>query len=212
MSKQLGKIDKPEAKKYKAGRKLFCVPLLFAGKEAPKEYQKLYNQYWSQVNESLEKLEQTGKIKEIYHEVIFQAGKDGLKLIQQQNKKSHQLVKSKMSQGATLIALEDNALLAEYLDWGLCLSVVRSYGVASQIQKFYLEAEKKRDDSIVKKIDETLKKGEAGLLLMKDESRVRIQPELPADIHVFLVHPPALNDISQWIRNRMRETIKNKPA
>ncbi|UCG45577.1 MAG: hypothetical protein JSV58_01990, partial [Candidatus Bathyarchaeota archaeon] len=172
MSRQLGKIDKPEAKKYKAGRKLFCVPLLFAGKEAPKEYQKLYNQYWSQVKESIEKLEQTGKVKRIYHEVIFQAGKDGLKLIQPQNKKSHQLVKSKMNQGASLIALEDNALLTEYLDWGLCLSVVRSYAVASQIQKFYLEAQKKRDDSIVKKIDETLKKGEAGLLLMKDESRV----------------------------------------
>ncbi len=210
MSKKLGKIDKPLAKKYEAGRKLFCVPLLFAGKDAPKEYQKLYNQYWSQVKENIEKLERTGKTSKIYHEVIFQAGKEGLDLIKQQNKKSHQLAKSKISQGATLIGLEDNALLAEYLDWGLCLSMVRSREVASKIQEFYLEAEKKRDDYIVKQIDDTLKNGEAGVLLMKDESRIRIQPKLTADIHVFLVHPPALNDISQWIRNRFRENIKKK--
>lgn len=212
MSKKLGKIDKPLVKKFKAARKLFCVPLLFAGKEAPKDYQKLYNQYWSQVKENVEKLERAGKANKIYHEVIFQAGKEGLELIKQQNMKSHLLVKSKMSQGAKLIALEDSALLAEYLDWGLCLSMVRSYGVASKIQEFYIEAEKKRDDYIVKQIDDTLKKGEAGVLLMKDESRIRLQPKLPADINVFLVHPPSLNDISQWIRNQLRKNIKKKPA
>ncbi|UCE29003.1 MAG: hypothetical protein JSV85_07035 [Candidatus Bathyarchaeota archaeon] len=208
MSKKLGKIAKPLAEEYADGRKLYCVPLLFTGKNAPKDYLKLYDKYWVQVEENVAKLELSGKADKIYHESVFLAGKEGLESIEQQNKKSHQLVESKISRGALLIALEDKQLLAEYLDWGLCLSVVRSPEVVGKIQDFYREAEERRDKQIVKRIDDTLKNGEVGVLLMNDESRIRIQPKLPAKIHVFLVHPPALNDISQWIRSQIRDNIK----
>ena len=206
MSKKLGKIPKPLAEEYANGRKLYCVPLLFTGKSAPKDYLKLYDQYWVQVEENVAKLELTGKADKIYHESIFLTGKEGLESIKQQSKRSHQLVKSKMSQGALLIALEDKQMLVEYLDWGLCLSMVRSPEVVGKIQKFYREAEERRDKQIVKRIDDTLKNGEVGVLLMNDESRIRIQPKLPANIHVFLVHPPVLNDIYQWIRTKIKET------
>ncbi len=206
--KKLGRIEKPSVQKYAAGRKLYCVPLVFSGKDAPEDYQKLYDTYWTEVKEHIEKLGKVGRAAKIYHESIYSADQDSLESIKQQNKRSHELVESEISQGAELIALEEKRLFGEYMDWGVCLSIVRTPEVAEKIQNFYLEAEKRRDEYILKQIDETLKDGEAGILLMKDENRIRIQPKLPSDIHVFLVHPPALNDVSQWIRDRIRDTYK----
>lgn len=208
MPKKLGKIDKPSIEEYKTGRKLYCIPLLYSAKDAPKDYVKLYNQYWTQVKEHVEKLERAGKANKIYHESIYSTGQDGLEKIKQENVKSYRIVKSKVDEGAALISLEDNRLLSEYIDWAMCLSIIRSTKVAEKIQKFYLEAEKRRDEYIVKRIDETLKKGEVGILVMRDENRIRIQSKLQSDIHVFLVHPPALNDLSQWIKERIREKFK----
>lgn len=213
MSKKLSKIDKPSAAEYASGRKLYCVPLLFYGKDSPEDYSNLYVQYWSQVVEQIERLEKTGKIDKIYYESVFLSGQDGLERIKQQNEGGYDLVRLKMDQGASLMALENNQLFSEYLDWGLCLSLVRSIGVREKIQKFYLEAEKKRDEYIVKRIDETLKESEVGLLIMNDDKRIKVQPVLQADIHVFLVHPPALNDISRWMRDRIaKNRQENQPS
>ena len=103
-----------------------------------------------------------------------------LEKIKLQNEKSYELVKLKVESGASLVAIEDKTLFQEYLDWSLCLSVVRSNTVAEKIRNFYQEAEKNREEYIAKKIEETLKEGESGILIMRDEYRMRIQSKLEA--------------------------------
>lgn len=201
MPKTLGRIKKPTVEESKAGRKLYCVPLLFPLPDAPKEYTKIFDQYWNQVEEHVSNLEKMGEPKKIYHEMIFLSGKDGLQAVKGQNERTFQFVKAKVDRGIILEPLEQEKLFSEYLDWTMCLSVVRSSGVAKKILGFYKDAERRRDREAVNKINKSLKKGQAAILLMRDENRIRIQPQFSKDINVFLVRPPALNDIFRWLRD-----------
>ncbi|MEM3593703.1 MAG: hypothetical protein QXS27_03145 [Candidatus Jordarchaeaceae archaeon] len=207
MSETLGKISKPSVDEFKESRKLYCVPILINVKDAPSEYQEKYNLYWNQVAEHLNGLEKAGPVRKIYHEAIFQSGAEGLEAVKQLNEKSYQLVKSKLDKGAEFQALEDRDLFNEYTDWLMALSVVgRSKKVADRVLEYFREVSDRRDEYIVKRINETLKTGEAGLLIMSDEYRMHIQPQLPPDIQVFLVRPPALNDIQRLLREMLQHT------
>ena len=72
--------------------------------------------------------------------------------------------------------------------------------VASKVSEFYVEATKKRNEYIAKKISETLKEDEAGLLFIREEHSV----QFPSDIEVFSIFPPALDDIHRWYRDQAR--------
>ncbi|MBS7251893.1 MAG: hypothetical protein KIH08_15080 [Candidatus Freyarchaeota archaeon] len=207
MAETLGRISKPSVDKFKGGRKLYCVPLLINIKDAPQQYHEKYNLYWDQVAEHVNGLEKAGRVSKIYHEGIFSSGEEGLDAIKEFNERSYQLVKSKCEQGAELQALEDRDIFNEYTDWLMALSVVgRSKKVADKVLEYYRDASDRRDEHVAKRINETLKEGEAGMLIMSDEYRMHIQTQLQPDIQVFLVRPPALNDIQQLIR----EMLKNK--
>lgn len=207
MSETLGKISKPSVDEFKEGRKLYCVPLLVNLKNASSEYQEKYNLYWNQVTEHVNGLEKAGPVRKIYHEAVFQSGEEGLEAVKQLNEKSYQLVKSKFNQGAEFQALEDRDLFNEYTDWFMALSVVgRSKKVADKVLEYFREVSDRRDEYIVKRINETLKAGEAGLLIMGDEYRMQIQPQLSPDIQVFLVRPPALNDIQRLLREMLQHS------
>lgn len=202
---EVGRIEKPSAASFREVRKLYCVPLLFHVGAAPEGYKEKYELYWEQVADHLRGLERAGKVRKVYHEGVFQAGEEGLKAIKQMNEKSYQLAKSKCDEGAELQALEDKEAFNEFTDWLMCLSVVgRSQKVASKVLEFFREASEKRDEHVVKHISETLKDGEAGMLIMSDEYRMRIQPKLPRDIQVFLISPPALHDIQKLLRENIR--------
>jgi hypothetical protein len=202
---KIGTIEKPTLESYKIGRQLYCIPLLSIFEGAPQEYQKMFDQYWIQVKEHLAGLEKAGKVSRIYYETISSSGQEALKAINQLNVKSYELIKEIIDQGAVLEALEDEESFAEYLDWGICLSVIRNKKVADKIINFYSEAEKEREQYIVTNIDKTLRENESAILLMKDENRIKIQSKLPSNIHIFLIHPPALNDIKNWIRDQMKK-------
>ena len=82
MAEQLGKIEKPDADRFINQRKLFLVPLLFSGKEAPSEYQDMFNHYWEQVSEHVSNLEsKIGKVKHLYHESITSSSEEEIKVI-----------------------------------------------------------------------------------------------------------------------------------
>ena len=206
MTETLGKITKPPADKYKQSRKLYCIPLLINIKDAPTQYQEKYNLYWEQVTQQINALEKAGKINKIYHEAITTPGQQGLEAIKQLNEKSYQLAKSKTEQGAKLEALEDKEILSEYTDWLMALSAVgRSKKVVDKILEYYREATDRRDQHITKQINETLKENEAAMLIMSDEYRMHIQTQLPPDIQIFLVRPPALNDIQQILQKMLQQ-------
>lgn len=213
MAKELGRIQKPSLDGFREGRKLYCVPLLpyLKSIDVPKDYSAKVSLYWQQVSEQVESLEKAGKVLHVYHESVSRSGEEAINMIKRMNEKSYELVKAKCKAGATLQALEDKSFLDEYLDWSLCMSVVgRSQKVLKQVAGFQAEAAIKREEHMSKKINETLRENEAGMLIMTDENRIRIQPKISSDIQVFLVRPPALNDVQRWLREYMLERIKRE--
>ncbi|MCW3141544.1 MAG: hypothetical protein N2V72_05135 [Methanophagales archaeon] len=202
------RIEKPSAELYEGKRRLYCIPLLYAEKDVERDYLEKVERYWKEVEENVNKLEKTGKVNKIYHEGNHAAGEEGLRVIEKSNEKSYKLIKSYCEKGAELQPLEDRELFYEYMDWKRCLIIPFNSGkVLNKVLEFYRDASKRRCEHIAKRIDETLGKGEAGMLIMSEEDRNNIQ--LPRDIEIFLVHPPALADIQLWIREQLRKRDRN---
>ncbi len=206
MAEQLGKIEKLEVEHFRQGKKLYLVPLIYSSNEAPDEYKEKCSRYWQQVAEQLNNLaSKIGKVDRVYHESIFQSGEDGMKAVERLNPSSYQIAKSQSDSGAILETIEEKELFEEVMDWQRCLMLgFVSEKVASKVSEFYVEAAKKRNELIAKKISETLKDNEAGLLFITEGHSV----QFPIGIEVFSVFPPALDEIHRWLRDQARPGIE----
>ena len=200
MAKKLGKVKKPSVKEFEKGRKLFFLPLVFTPNKAEPDFQELLDKYWQQAREQINKLEEKlVPVKKVYHEWVAGSGEEGVKAIEALDVGSKQIVKSTLEGGAEIQPIEDSGLLDEFVDWSRCLSVgLVSQGVFSQVYQSYTEVQKKRQEQIARKIDETLKSDEIGLLVMREGHRV----QFPSDIQVFYVAPPALDKVRRWLRDK----------
>jgi hypothetical protein len=200
MPEQLGKIERLEVEHFKQGKKLYLVPLMYSGEEAPDEYKEKCSRYWQQVTEQLTNLtSKIGKVNRVYHESIFQCGEDGMKAMERLNPRSYQIAKTQCDNGAIFETIEEKELFEEVMDWQRCLMLgFISDKVASKVSELYVEAAKKRNEFMAKKISETLKDDEAGLLFIREGHSV----QFPNDIEVFSVFPPALDEIHRWYRDQ----------
>lgn len=200
MGEELGKIEKPAVETFKQGRKLFFVPVIYSGESVPVEYTEIMNRYWEQVSKQLDELSsKLGTVNKIYHEMIDAPGEKGAPIIKDLNEKSYYIIKSFIDKGAELQALEDTDLLTEYIDWNRCLMVgLQNPKVMTKVYESYIEIGKKRNEQISKKLGETLKDNEIGILMMRENHQV----QFPQDIQVFYVSPPALDEIKRFLREQ----------
>lgn len=201
MAKKIGRVEKPAADKFKKGRKLFFIPLIFAPFKPEPDYMKLLDKYWEQVQAQVKNLEaKLTKAKKVYHELVTTGGSEGAKAIEQMNTGSYQIVKSVLgNRGAKLQPIEDSDLLAEFMDWSRCLATgLQSQKAFSQVYQAFLEVQKKRNEQIASNIDKTLKGDQIGVLLMREGHQV----QFPSDIQIFYVAPPSLDEIRRWFRER----------
>ena len=206
MSQDLGKIEKPSVEEYRAARKLFFVPLLFTPRDIQGELFEKVFRYWDQVDAQLTSLElKLGIAKKVYHELVPIGGEEGSKIIEELNSTSYGIVKARLDKGAQLEPLEDADLLTESMDWTRCLAVgLQNAKVFDKVYESYIQAQKKRNEHIAKMINDTLKESEVGILLMREGHQV----QFPADIEVFYVSPPGLDEIKRWLRTREVEAEK----
>lgn len=200
MPEQLGKIERLEVECFKQGKKLYLVPLVYSGEEAPDEYKEKCSRYWQQVREQLTNLaSKIGMVNRVYHESIFQSGEDGMKAMERLNPSSYQIAKTQCDNGAIFETIEERELFEEVMDWQRCLMLgFISDKVASKVSEFYVEAARKRDEFMTKKISDTLKDDEAGLLFIREEHSV----QFPSGVEVFSIFPPALDEIHRWYRDQ----------
>ena len=206
MSQDLGKIEKPSVEEYRAARKLFFVPLLFTPRDIQGELFEKVFRYWDQVDAQLTSLElKLGITKKVYHELVPKGGEEGSKIIEELNSTSYGIVKARLDKGAQLEPLEDADLLTESMDWTRCLAVgLQNAKVFDKVYESYIQAQKKRNEHIAKMINDTLKESEVGILLMREGHQV----QFPADIEIFYVSPPGLDEIKRWLRTREVEAEK----
>lgn len=197
---ELGQIDKPTVESFAGRRKLYCVPNIYPIEDAPDDYKELFNKYWDEVAQQIEKIEVAGKIKKIFCEIIYLQGEEALNILAKLNDRALQIIKKKLDEGGTLFPLENKEIFDTYVDWGNCLRVVNTKEVFTKVFEFYTDLSNKRLQHILSVIDCNLSVPEAGLLLMKDEDRAKLQ--FPDDIEVFLVTPPSYDDILKWIREK----------
>ena len=202
--KAIGKIEKLPVEHFKKpGRKLYLVPLLPVveshRKGLSKDYPAKLEAYWNEVNLRLDDLgSKVGKIAKIYHELIDEEGEKGLKRIKKLNGKSYRIAKRYVDKGAELQATEDINLARESMDWIRCLAAnLQSEKALSKVSQFYVEVMQKRDEFIAKKINETLKENESGIIFIRENNSIKF----PSDIEIFRVHPPVLDDIRRHLRD-----------
>ena len=202
MPEQLGKIERLEAEYFRQGKKLYLVPLVYSGEDAPDEYKEKCSCYWRQVAEQLANLAaKIGKVKRVYHESIFQCGEDGMKALERLNPSSYQIARTQCDNGANFETIEERELLEEVMDWQRCLMLgFISDKVANKVSELFVEAARKRNESMAKKMGEALKNDEAGLLFIREGHSV----QFPADVEVFSIFPPALDEIHRWLRDQAR--------
>jgi hypothetical protein len=208
MAEELGKIEKPAVESFRKGRKLFFVPLVFGNPELPVDYLDKFDRYWEQVEKQVNDLAvKLGEVNRVYHEMVADSGEAGKKTISALNEKSYQIAQLCLEKKAQLEALEDGDILTEFMDWNRCLLIdLQNPKVISRVYEAYIEAGKKRNESIARRVDETLKTDEIGLLLMRENHQV----QWASDIQVFYIAPPALDEIKRWLRDREQKSGENK--
>jgi hypothetical protein len=209
MPEQLGRIERLEVERFKQGKKLYLVPIVYSGEGAPDDYQEKCSRYWQQVTDHLTSLaSKIGKVSRVYHESVFQSGENGMKALERLNSGSYNIAKTQCDNGAVFEAIEDKGLLEEVTDWQRCLMLgFMSNKVASKVSEYYVEAARKRNEFMTKRISETLKDDEAGLLFIREGHSVQFS----ADIEVFSVFPPALDEMKRWLRDQAM-TEDEKPV
>ena len=202
MSTPVTKMPKPDAAQYENVRKLFLVPVFLLPPNTPEEGQRLLELYWTEVRDHIYNLERSlTKVSHVYHEVVYVDGEDGLKILDQLNPQGSSFIQALCHSEACLEATEDRASVEESSDWQRCLSLgLVSEKVVSTALDGYQEATKLRFEHIGKRIDETLKEGESGVLFIREDHRV----QFPSDVRVFYVAPPSLDAIKRWIGDQVR--------
>ncbi len=198
---ELGRIQKPNVDEFGGKRKLYCVANIYPIQDAPEDYRELADKYWDEVVRQIEKIENAGKAGKIFCELISEQTDEELGLLKKINERIHQIIKQRLDEGDTLIPLESKEIFGPYTDWGNCLRVVFTKEVFTKVLDFFMEFSEKRSQHILKVIDDNLGEAEAGLLIMKDEDRARLQ--FPRDIEVFLITPPSYDDIVRWLRDNL---------
>ena len=203
MTIPLGEIQKPEAERFKKGRKLYLVPLFVTPPEPPADLQEKLEQYWAGAHEHIARLEAAlGPVNRIYHETVFLSGDDGRKLVEQLDPQGSILVRDRCEAGAQLEATEDRAQVEESSDWQRCLSMgLVSQKASSTVLQSYLDVTNQRYQFIASRINDTLKEDESAILVIGDDHRIQFSE----DIQVFYIAPPALNNLRRWINDWLRE-------
>lgn len=198
---ELGNIQKPTVESFAGKRKLYCVPNIYMVEDS-EDYKSLFNRYWDEVSQQIDKIESAGRIKKIFCEIINSGGEEALSFISKINEPLCGIIRRKIEAGAVIMPLEEKEIFGAYMDWGNCLRVITSKIVFEKVYSFFSEFSNKRFENMLGIIDKNLLPEEAGLLILKDDDRTKLQ--FPKDMEVFLVTPPSYDDILKWMREKYK--------
>jgi hypothetical protein len=205
---ELGRIERPTPDRFFGKRKVYLVPLVLSGKDAPPEIADKLKLYWEQADEQVRNLEwRIGIVRRVFHEFVGVEGAAGLDGLSSVNPSSHALAKKRCERGARFEALEDEALLAELMDWERCLLVgLISEKVARIVSQALTQATQQRRQHITRKVNETLQPGEACLLFAGEAHGI----QFAQDIEVFYVTPPALDELARLAKQMVEEAARSQ--
>ncbi len=150
-------------------RMLLLVPRMYTEEEfknvtpaLPEDFAAKTAEFWIYVEEKLQVF--AGKIQRIYRDEIYQNGEQGLVNLSSADSENYLIAKKLVENGAVFEATEDSLLVAESKSW---LSMIKQNPLDSMLLEMYQETVRERDGYIARRIDETLKDEETGVLFLK---------------------------------------------
>jgi len=157
----------------------------------------VFARYWSEVRDAIASLERAlGAVGKVYHEFGFADGEDGLAQVEAMNPSAYPLIRAMCRSTAEMRALEDAELVSEHMDWQRVLSVgTASRKVTELALEGYRDTLATRYAAIGERISADLEDGERGALFIREDHRV----QFGADVQVFYVSPPSLNEVKKWL-------------
>ena len=197
MAQELGRMERPSTESFRGKRKLLLVPRVYAPPTDEEEGIAVLQRYWDQIESQVASLEsRLGTIRSVYHEGMTEGGEESLKYMATVDERCHALIQSKIRAGASLEATEDGEVLVETLDLQRCLMLPFSGDtVALRLREWLTEGLHRRYEYVSRRIDDTLGEDQVGLLFISE----RHQVQFPADVEVFFVAPPALDEFRRWL-------------
>ncbi len=197
MAHELGRMERPSTESFRGKRKLLLAPRVYAPPIDEEEGIAVLQRYWDQIESQVASLEsRLGTIRRVYHEGMTNGGEEALKYMATVDERCHALIQSKIRAGASLEVTEDGEVLVETLDLQRCLMLPFSGNtVALRLREWLTEGLRRRYEYVSKRIDDTLGEDQVGLLFISE----RHQVQFPADMEVFFVAPPALDEFRRWL-------------
>lgn len=197
---EIGKVNKPDAAAYRNKKKIYFIRNLYLPQNSTDKYREIFNRYWNQVDEHLGKLEAAGKVSKIFCESIYMSGEESMKVLNAMNMRLEQIVQKKIEAGGEFLPLEDKDIFGAYVDLNNCLMLVRTPRVYEILHKYFKEVVKERFAYIKTVLQEKIGDGEAAMLIMRDGDREFL--DLPDDIELFFITPPAYDELLHFIQDR----------
>ena len=209
----ISQIPKPEADKFKDGRKLLLVPLYQLPYHTSTEGEKIIQKYWSQTTAHVETLQkQLGEITNVYHEGVFEKEQQAFNMIKSTNPKGEFLIKQLIGRSAAIQITEDQNLVLENSDWQRCfMAGLVSEKVSTAVIEGYQNSLDSRYQFISEQIDKTLAENQIGILFINENHKI----QFPQDIHIFFVAPPGLDELIKWrdkIMSEQQAPIRNSTS
>ena len=167
-------------------RTLMIVPRMYAkngfevaASYVPDDYDAKSEEFWNYVTGKLSVFK--GRIKKLFRESLPTDAREDLLALSKNDERSHSFLVSLLEDGAELEPTEDPMLMAETESW---VSMMRGSRNETMLE-LYGESLAERNRYVAKRIGESLREGEVGLLLI--DSRRRL--ELSQDIRIIRVCP-----------------------
>ena len=195
-----GKINKSIVDKYKNMKKIYFVRNIYLPTNATDQYKVIFDRYWKEVEEYIDQIEIAGSVTKIFCESLYMSGEDARKIIKSMNVALEQIVQKKINAGAELLPLEDKEVFGSYVDWNNCMMVIRTARVYDKVKEELKAVVKERFKYIKTVLEKNIGKAEAAMLIMRGEDRDLI--DLPDDIELFVISPPAYDDLMKFMRDR----------
>ena len=210
LNDKLGKVQKPSVENILGKKKVYVCILIQAPLEAPKELHDIIQKYWDAVEINLSNLEKkAGVINKIFVEGIPGKGEDVLMGVKEASLGAWQIAEIRTKSGAIFEQLEDKEILLKVVDWSKCLNVgLMSQQVADTITNELKEESEKRFNYIKNSLNNNIDEGESALIFTGNQDI-----QIPENIEKFIISPPELDMVAQWIKNaqqQMEEKIRNQ--
>jgi len=157
-------------------RMLFLVPRMYTENEfkdlastIPQDFGPKTFEFWSYVEDKLKVF--VGKIQRVYRDQICEGGEKALTYLSSVDRENFLIVKKLVDGGAVFEATEDSMLVAECASW---FDAVKHNPLDRISLEMLQETVSDRGSYVSRRIDETLKDEETGVLFLKPDLAVNV--------------------------------------